>query len=292
MHDSPSLVAVASYICASLGGIAAATTDRNSNSIGRSAFFFISGVIFFVFSFTQLMWLAINQATVGGYFWILFISSLVLVAVTGYLNIKVALGRSRDICGRGWLAFLALAPVLNISLLVVRPMRFEGNRRSRLPGVPTGIWGIALGLLLAVGGSGILAWVQSEVARSEDQARSDPDMLRRLTESSIASRGLESTLQRMAANAPVPLVLNDYITLTSMKADGKTLSSTYQITVPQEGFTDFRGGSIKSICSMSLLSPLLSAGASIQQIYIDTFGITVGDTTVNAEDCKVPTERS
>ena len=102
----------------------------------------------------------------------------------------------------------------------------------------------------------------------------------------LRSRGLEATLQAMAAEVQLPFAIDDVTTLALVEADGARLSRTYVVDV--EGWflsAEFRTGLMQGICAHEGLIALMREGATIEEVYVHVDGSEIGSQVVTRQVC-------
>lgn len=133
---------------------------------------------------------------------------------------------------------------------------------------------------------GVTVYIEEQGRRMEQQAQTEPASQQTGIEFMIRSNGLEETLQLMSAESQTPITVDDVTTLARIEADGTQLRRTYIVDL--EGMTmteEFRVGSRNGICAWPAFEPILRAGGSIREVYVERSGREIGAIMVTRDEC-------
>jgi hypothetical protein len=269
-----------------LGGVIAGITNRSRSEITRAPYFAYSAAIFFLVSAAQIVWLQSVPAVLGGYLWVLMALSVGATIIGGFFYGKIAMARSRDAYGHGRMAALAFIPFANLWLLLTPSKNTLSPQR--IPAVPLvrGGWGVILGFVLLAAGKALTAFLEHEADRLVSQAESDPLSQERSIEILVRTRGLEEALHLMAAQAQLPIRVDEVTTLSRIEAQGTQLRRTYVVALQDAMLNaQFRAGSTNSICAHAPFLPLFRAGATIREVYVKSNSSPIGAILITRDDC-------
>ncbi|WP_417463250.1 hypothetical protein [Kordiimonas sp.] len=270
------------------GAILAALTHNHRNELARAPYFVYSGLLFFVTSVTQLVWLGSIPAMIGGYLWVFMLVDVLTSLAVGYGFGVIAMARSRDAYGHGRLAVLAFVPLANFWLLLV-PSK-TGLSANRPPTAPllSGGLGIATGVVLLFAGLGVASFVRLEGDRMAQGARHDPIIQELGIAFVIQTNGLEAALQQMAAEVPSQKV-DETTTLLRVEARATTLRYVYQVDTDAQNLPEsVRRGLTKHNCTYDAMAPVLQAGAAIEHFYGRPDGTELGTVIITQAVCEAP----
>lgn len=269
-----------------VGAVVAGITNRSNAELARVPYFAQSALIFLLVSAVQLVWLQTFPAMMGGYLWVLMAVSFAASMVGGYFFGKIAMARSRDAYGHGRMAALAFIPLANFWLLL-KPSK-NAVSANKIPTIPllTGGLGILSGFAMLVAAVFVTVFVEQEATRLVEQAQTSPAAQQASIEFMLRSNGLEETLRLMAVDSQPSIVLDEVTTLARIEAVGSQLRRTYIVDL--EGMTisnEFRAGSTNGICAHGPFIPLLQAGATIREVYVEQGGREIGAVIVTRTEC-------
>jgi hypothetical protein len=227
------------------------------------------------------MWILTEHAVARGVLWMLVGSVFLSIALLGYFYGVISLARSRDAFGTGRYAILAFIPLANLILL------FKASKNSLSPNpIPTisllsGGTGIASGFLMAAASIVLSAGFQVQSDKIIEET--DPEQG---IASLVRSQGLDGALETIATESQVPIALDEVTTLALIKADGSRLMRTYVVTRGDFILTDqFRAKIRDIVCAYAPFTPLLRAGATIEEVYVKADGSLIGTHVVSQHSC-------
>jgi len=282
------------YGCFAIGAILAALITRSKAELARAPFFAYSALVGFCMVAIHIIWLSPDAAVTGGYLWLFVATSIGSWIVAGFFLCRFAMERSRDAFGHAGGAILAFIPILNLWLMLKPSMKeMSVNRAPAIPIVSGGL-GVLTGFVLVAATMGVIFYIEEQARIIEQQRKAEttpveptPDRATvEFVKRSIRSNGLEETLRLMAADAQLPVSLDDVTTLTRIEAVGQQLQRTYVVELEGTKLTkEFRSQIRKNICAWPLFFPILEAGGSIKEVYVEKTGRTVGSATVTGQEC-------
>jgi hypothetical protein len=132
----------------------------------------------------------------------------------------------------------------------------------------------------------VTVFIEQESTRLVEQAQTEPASQQASLEFMVRSNGLPETLRLMTVDSQPPIVVDDVTTLARIEAVGNQLRRTYIVDL--EGMTisnEFRAGITNNICAYSPFIPLLRAGATIREVYVDRGGREIGAVMVTRNEC-------
>lgn len=271
-----------------VGAVLAGLTNKHRNELARAPYFAYSGLLFFVTSAAQLVWLGSVPAMTGGYLWVFMLVDVMVSLASGYGIGVVAMARSRDAYGHGRFAVLAFIPLANFWLLLT-PSKTDLSA-NRTPTIPllTGGLGVVTGFVLLFAGIGLASFIRLEGERMAQAARNDPAMQEMGVDFMIQADGLEATLRQMAAEVPSRKV-DETTTLLRVEARATTLRYVYQVDTDAQNLpASVRRGLTNHNCTYEALAPVIQAGATIEHFYGRTDGIELGTVTITQTICDNP----
>ena len=271
-----------------VGAIIAAVVTRSETEIARAPYFAYDALIVFFFSAVQIVWLQSIPAVAGGYLWVLMLISFVASIAAGFLFCCIAMARSRDAYGHGRMAFLGFIPIAQLWLLF-KPSKNEisANRAPSIRLLSGGL-GILTGLVFLAASAGVTVYIEEQSRRIEQKAQGDPASQQASIELMIRSNGLDETLRLMAAEAQTPIMVDEVTTLVRIEGDGTQLRRTYVVDLEGMRMTDgFRAESRNGICAWPAFEPILRAGGSIREVYVERSGREIGAVMVTRQNCGI-----
>lgn len=269
----------------------------------------MKGVPFFVFSSTilfavlaiKVVWLQASAAILGGYAWVIVAAYLSGLFAAGFCYGRIALARARDGYGDSRHAVLGFVPLGNLFLMVKPSLASSSAEKNATIGSVRGVGGVLVGILIFVAACVVSDSVKRALEQQERLQRTDVGALQRQVEISLRLHGLEGTPRNIAAGTPVPLKINETITLTGLTADGTRLRRTFMLDAGVIDPANLKGIStdvlaaitqdlglqiVQVICSMQQQNaPLLRAGASMEDTYVGSDGTPIVFRTVTREVC-------
>jgi hypothetical protein len=268
------------------GAIIAAIVTWSKMEIARAPYFAYSGLIGFAVSAAQIVWVQGIPAMAGGYLWVLMVVSLAAFIVGGFFFGRIAIARSRDCYGSKRMAILAFIPIANL-LLLLKPSRIpvSANRVQTIP-LLSGGFGVLTGFMLLAASVGVTAYIEEQVRNMAQRVETEPATQQAAIVFMIRSNGLEKTLQLLSAEVPTPITIDQATTLARIEAEGTQLRRTYIVDL--EGWTmtdEFRVYSRNGVCALSAFEPILRAGGSIREVYVERGGREIGANIVTRDDC-------
>jgi hypothetical protein len=267
------------------GALVAAIFHKSTSELRRAPYFAYSGLLFFIYAASQLVWFDSIPAMTGGFLWVFMLVDVVVGLGVGYAFGIIAMARSRDAYGHARMAVLAFIPIANFWLLLT-PSKNEVSA-NRAPTIPllTGALGVLTGFVLLFGGVAMGAFIQVETNRMVAEAENDPAMQRAGIDMMLRGQGLEETLRQMAAEVLSQRV-DETTTLLRVSGDGTTLRYVYEVsTNPNALPMSMRMGLVQQNCNFEALRPVIEAGATIEHFYQRTDGAEIGVVTVTRDIC-------
>jgi hypothetical protein len=269
-----------------LGAIVAGVMNKSEVEIARAPYFAYSALIVLAVYAVQIVWLETLGAMAGGYLWVLMIVSALASAVSGFFFGRIAMARSRDAYGHGRMAVLAFIPLANLWLLLTPSKHtMSANRTPTIP-LLTGGLGVVSGFVMLIAAVAVTVFIEQEANRMVERAQTEPASQQAGIEFMIRSQGLEETLRLMAAESQTPITVNEVTTLAQIEADGSQLRRTYVVDLDLATISEeFRAESANGICAYGPFIPLLRAGATIREVYVEADGSPIGAVMVTREAC-------
>ena len=268
------------------GGVIAGIVTRSTVAIARAPYFAYTALILFAASAVEIVWLLSISAMTGGYLWVLMMVSVAATVAGGFFLCVIAMARSRDAHGHARMAFLAFIPLANFWLLFARPQ--NDNSASRPPTIRllSGGLGVLTGFVLLGATAGVNGFIELQAQVLEQQVKEEPNAQQTGINQMIRSRGLEKTLLLMAAESPTPFTVDEVTTLMRIEAVGTQLTRRYVVDVDGWTVTDeFRARSRNTVCAWPPFEPILRAGGSIREVYVQKNGRESGEVMVTREEC-------
>ena len=269
-----------------IGAIVAALVTQSKTEIARAPYFAYSALIFLLVSAAQIVWLQALPAMTGGYLWVLMLISLTASVLGGFFFCRIAMARSREAYDHGRMAFLAFIPIANFWLLLTPSKNaVSANRAPTIP-ILSGGFGVLTGFVLMAAAIGVTVYIEEQARAIGQRAQTEPMSQQAGIDFLIRSNGLEGTLTMLADESQTPITVDNVTTLARIEAVGTQLRRTYIVDL--EGMTmteEFRQGSRNGICAHPPFMPLLRAGATIREVYLERSGREIGTITVAKEDC-------
>jgi hypothetical protein len=282
------------YGCIALGAVLAALATRSKAELARAPFFSYSALVGFCMVAINIIWLSPDAAVTGGYLSLFVATSIGSWIVAGFFHCRFAMARSRDAFGHAGGAILAFIPILNLWLMLKPSMKeMSVNRAPTIPIVSGGI-GVLTGFVLVAATMGVSFYIEEQARIKEEQRQVDAtsaevapsDASLEFVKRSVRSNGVEETLRLMAAEAQTPITVDEATTLTSIEAINDQLQRTYIVDSAGVTITDqFRQRIRKNICAWPVFYPILQAGGSIKEVYVEKTGREIGFVTITGEEC-------
>ena len=269
-----------------VGAIIAAIVSRSRVEITRAAHFAYLALLTFLVYAVQIVWLQWIPAATGGYLWVLTAISFATSVAGGYFSCCIAMARSRDAYGHGRMAFLAFIPFASFWLWFT-PSKNEAsaNRNSTIPLFSGGL-GVLTGFVLLAATWGVAGFLHVQNRTIEQQAQTEPRSMQVLIEIMIRSKGLEETLRLVAAETQTPIAVDEVTTLARIEAAGRQLRRTYLVDREGMKITEkFRTRIRDSICAFSAFHPILRAGGTVREVYVERSGREIGAVIVTRAEC-------
>ena len=270
------------------GAIIAPMVSRSSVEIARAPYFAYSALIVLALTAPGIVWLqTIPAMAAGGYLWVLVAVQLAASFAAGYTLCLISLARSRDAYGTGRMAVLGFIPLAALWLLLTPSKNaISANRVPTIPLLSGGL-GVLTGIVSLAVGAGVAIYLDERFRMLAQQAGPGTAAQQQvLVRSTIRSEGLEETLSRMAAGPQAPIAVDDVTTLARIEAVGTLLRRTYVIDTEGMRMTDeFRTRSRAAICAWPPFEPILRAGGSIREIYVESGGRKIGSVFVTSDEC-------
>ena len=269
-----------------VGAIVAGIITRSKAELARTPHFAYGALIIFTVNAVEIVWFQVFAAAAAGYLWVLTVISLTAPIIGGYSLCRIAMARSRDAYGHGGMAFLTFIPIANFWLLLTRSKNeISSNRGPTIP-LLSGWRGVLVGFVLLVAASGVNVFIKEQVRMMEHEVQTESGSPQAMIDSMIRSNGLEEALRRIAAQAKTPITVDEVTTLARIEAAWTQLRRTYIVDL--EGMTmteELRSRSLDGICAWPAFEPILRAGGSIREVYVERGGREVGVVMVTRAEC-------
>lgn len=274
------------YGFAIAGGVLAGLLHRGTSELSRAPYFAFNGLMFFVVSAAQLVWLGSIPALKGGYVWVFMLVDVLVRVAAGYGVGVIAMARSRDAYGHGRMAALAFIPIANFWLLLTPSKnQLSANRAPTIPLVSGG-FGLLVGFVLLFLGFGVASYIRVETERLAAAAQDDPAMREAGLDMMIRASGLEATLREVALGVPTPSKIDEVTTIVQVVRDGVTLRYLYEVESDVSSLPNtLRAGLTEQNCNYAPLTPLLNAGAILEHVYRKLDGTEIGVIQVDRATC-------
>ena len=213
----------------------------------------------------------------GGYLWALVAFDTVSTFLIGYIFVIIAMARSRDAFGHGRFAVFGFIPIANLVLFLRHSIFPAEEMRVPMPRFMTGWFGVISGFtMLALAGLFVVS-LNEIVSLGLANDKTDPVAARLQMEALIRANGLEATLNMLASGPAPPTAKDDIAVLTRLSANGTQLQRIYVVASEKFALADEYRKSIEHlICNSDLFEPLLKAGASVKEIYLNRDGSEFG----------------
>lgn len=263
-----------------LGFISALVVQSRSKSeLQRAPYFAFSALLYLLTSALSFAWLFSPQAVTLGILWVLVFGVFLIIAVSGYGYGVIALARSRDAFGHGRYAILAFIPIASLVLLG-KPSK-NAMSLNRIPTIQllSGGLGVLSGIAMFVASYVLSGWAETRLDAMVENAAPSIDFL-------LRTQGIDATLKAMADEARLPHMVDEVTTLAFVKAVGTRLQRTY--IVSRDGMvmsTQFRTGLVQNFCAYELFIPLLRAGATFEEVYVNNDGSEIGSQVITRDIC-------
>ena len=184
--------------------------------------------------------------------------------------------------------FLAFIPIANFWLLLARPKDEMSVYRVPTIRLLSGGLGVLSGLILLAATVGVNVYFDRQFRLMEQQAQEEPASQHDAIEAMIRSSGLEETLRAIAAvsgtNTPIPV--DEVTTLARIEAAGMQLRRTYVVEAGGMTLTEeHRARSQGAICAWPPFEPILRAGGSIREVFVQRSGDEIGTVIVTRDEC-------
>jgi hypothetical protein len=274
------------YAFAIAGGVLAGLFHRSTSELPRAPYFAYTGLLFFVVSAAQLIWLGSVPALMGGYVWVFMVIDLLVRVAVGYGIAVIAMARSRDAYGHGRMAALAFIPIANFWLLLTPSKNQISADRSPTIPLLSGGTGVLVGFVLIFLGVGVASYIRVETERMATAAQDDPAMQEAGLEMMIRTSGLEATLREVALGVPTPSKVDEITTIVQVVGDGTTLRYVYEVASDAASLPEtLRTGLTEQNCNYAPMAPLFSAGATLEHVYRKPDGSEIGVIRVDRAAC-------
>ena len=262
---------------------------KRPETLTRAPYFALCAALFPVLKLLDCGWLLSIPALSAGVLSLLVAANLAGIAALGGLYGGLATARARDAFATPRYALLAAIPVVNL-MLFLAPSR-QPPRAGRLPAaleraapLLTGGNGVATGVVLLLTG---IVIAEAILAPAQQRAASDPATQRDQIAALLGARGLEGTLQIMAAGVRLPVRVDAVTTFAAIAANGNRLSRTYVVDLPAFALSEAHKASIEqALCTSPPLSRLLADGATIEERYVAPGGALWGSHVVTQAQCR------
>lgn len=206
-----------------LGGIVGALTDKGTDEMRRMPYFLWSSIAYLGAAILAAIVSSAYVASIkGGYSWAVLVVNVGLIwGILGFIQVRWARARARDITGHPRLAFLHFVPLAQIYLMLApaRPDRRDGPPM----GIVAAVLGVVFGLFVQITALGI---VQVTTERFEEN----------ITELLLGPpETLNQVLWRMTvtmATLDYPVDIGSGISLLSFDVRGDVATSVLDMSNP------------------------------------------------------------
>ena len=184
------------------------------------------------------------------------------------------------------MAVIAFIPIANFWLLLIRSKNAKSAERLPTGPLLSGGLGIGTGFVVLAATIAMNIYIEQRILAIGQQAQIEPVSEQEFVDSLIRSEGLEEALRMLAAEAQTPITVDEVTTLARIEAAWTQLRRTYVVDL--EGMTlteEFSAGSRDGICAWSPFRPILQAGGSIRELYVERSGREIGAVIVTRADC-------
>ena len=277
-----------SYGLVIIGAIIAGYFTKSKSEIARAPYFAFGALLFLAVAGVQFVWLESVSAIAGGYLWVLMTVDLLSSLALGFFTCQIAMARSRDAYGDARNAVLAFIPVANLFLL------FKPSKRTQtinpVPTIPllTGGLGVFIGFVMFAAAFALIGYLRVEIERQTAAASTQPRAQKIGMDFLLKSQGLEGTLRTIATEFKAPVVLDAVTTLARIETANTQLRRVYLVSGDNQVATGaFRSAVESNICAHPAFIPLLRAGASIREVYLQRDGKQIGAILVTREVCGI-----
>ena len=185
--------------------------------------------------------------------------------------------------------FLAFIPIANLWLLVARSKNEMSANRVPTIRLLSGGLGVLTGFCLLAAAGGVNVYLKEQARMLEQEAQSEPLSDQAVIDDMIRSNSLEKTLRALAAEAAAetPIAIDEVTTLVRIEAAGMQLRRTYIVEISGGRVTEeHRAGSSDAICAWPPFQPILRAGGTIREVYVERNGREIGAVMVTRNDCR------
>jgi hypothetical protein len=270
------------YALLLLGAAIAGYFHTSSTLVRRGKYFAGIGLIFFLVSLAQVVWLSAPAAIAGGYLWIFLYADILSSMAGGYAIVVLAKARSRDAFGNPGKAFLALIPFANLWLFFAPSMVSEGQKRG------TSIWrglaAVVVGLVLFALSLICTVAINNRANEVAEQSSSDEKVQSASLDLIARTQGIESALKDMTSQTPQKI--DDVTTLLRIEADRNVLQYVYELSSSANEIPySFGGQLIGKNCKNNTVIPLLRNGATVKHLYLKPDGTEIGTVIVTRQIC-------
>ena len=202
---------------------------RSGTKLYRAPFFALVGALSLAGSLLMLPVIAMLWAIEAGVFWILSLIITSGLVALGFLSAEISLARARDAFGSSGAAFLAIIPLVNLVLLFKSSEDKEFEPPREVPMLLSGGVGVTIGIVLWIVSSAVGRWTEREIDKLVATEPSIEQSIA-LTASMLDALGVEKALSAIAAEAEVPMEIDDMTTLIRLEAEGSILRRDAQST--------------------------------------------------------------
>jgi hypothetical protein len=201
-------------------------------------------------------------------------------AVIGYLLGFIAIARSRDAFGPPWYAILALIPVVNLLLFLRSSEHEQSPHHLRTVSWLHGNAGVASGLLpvAVLIGYSFLLEASSPLARKDDDEQFFAALVQRY--------GANTVIRTFGKFTDLPNVFDEKPKFEYVVIEGNRLRRTFWVSFDGSSFDRNLQQKIeREVCTDPLLSAVVHDGVSIDDVYVDTIGLSVKEVTATLALC-------
>lgn len=272
--------------CLMLGATAGLLRRKPAELLGRTPYFALVAAIYFFFALGQSIWLILRHWQGEAVGLAVLVGAIFLTFSAGYAFGRISLARCHDAFGSGRLAFLALIPFVNLSLLVWPSQKRDEDASTAAPNPLAGARGVVIGLVLLVLGGGYGNYMDRQTslfAVARPAAAMDP---RSIVLAMIEEDGVEAVLEFATHAEETPEKFASNVIRTAVEADGKTLRRIYAVDARDFELTEEeRGWFEEDVCTTVLYAEAIKAGATIVEVLNDADGVTRHRLRVTRDVC-------
>lgn len=283
--QSPADLWLGVYGLTCIGGLIGSVMGfRVTSPLKRVPYFFWSSLFILGISLAQYWAVGGPEAIVAGHAWPLAAKLMLAPMVAGFVLGLLSAARSRDAFGHAKAAPLAVVPLANLWLLLA-PSRTEAEGGAPVGGRPQVV---VVGLLLLAASAFLGSNLAHETALVLGKTDGVPPTVS--VQYLVNVEGLEGGVAFIANMAKPPYQLTDTLTLSSVEASGAEIRTTYTFKASAPLSEAFWDAVKNQVCDNELMVPLIKAGATVREVYVDGEGRKAGELSVTRRDCHLSPE--